>query len=395
VALDRGSDDVTFQDFDAGHIFIGSSNARVIGGDYGPTVDAVSTITPEVGPNVLIDGARFHDFMHYQGHMECIALYGAHGVTIRRSRFDTCWNFAIFAVRDDDQELRDVLIENNFFSNSGDVPESAHVKVGSHGGACTNFLIRYNTFVDRNVISDCEPATNVRWIANVFERLGGCTEGSSVFSFSVSRTGVPCGTNVVVGDMHFADRSALDLHLTSSSPPIGRGDPHNYPATDIDGNPRPFGSAPDAGADEYGSTGGVRPSPGEPGDGGGAPGGSPADRRAPGLTLHVRRRAALHRLSHRRLRFRARCSEPCRLSARLVARRGAARRLGLGNRLVTLARRTRRLPAGRTVRVRVRLTRRAARAIRNGPPVTLRLRVAAEDAAGNARTVTRRIRMRR
>ena len=44
--------------------------------------------------------------------------------------------------------------------------------------------------------------------------------------------------------------AAGDLHLKPGSAAIDSGDPASYPARDIDGNARPGGAAPDAGADE-------------------------------------------------------------------------------------------------------------------------------------------------
>jgi hypothetical protein len=404
VALDRGSDDVTFLNVDAGHVFIAGANASVIGGDYGPTVDKVSLIPPDVGPNALIDGATFHDHLRNTGHMECISLYGAQGVTVRRTRFDTCSVFAIFATPEPDQDLRDVLIENNVFSNSGNTAMSAHVKIGSHGGACTNFLMRNNTFVDDNVISDCGitagRATNLRWLGNIFESFdGGGDCGGHVFDYNVIERGSGCGPHDVVvgaGKAGFVDRAGGDLHLRAGSPAIGRGDPSDYPATDIDGNPRPFGSAPDAGADEYGSVGGTAPGggagQGAGGGGGGAGGGAGGlDRVAPGLTVRVARSALRRALRHRRLALRATCSEPCRLQAVLVASRSAVRRAGLGLRARPVGRAQRKLAAGVRTVVALPIIRRAALALRRLPRVRVTLRTTASDAAGNRRTVVRRL----
>jgi hypothetical protein len=46
----------------------------------------------------------------------------------------------------------------------------------------------------------------------------------------------------------------MNLHLQAGSPAIGRGDASKFPSTDFDGQTRT--SPPDAGADEYGATGG-------------------------------------------------------------------------------------------------------------------------------------------
>jgi hypothetical protein len=53
-----------------------------------------------------------------------------------------------------------------------------------------------------------------------------------------------------VADVGFVDRATLDLHLRANSPAVDAGDPAGHPATDIDGDPRASGPAPDAGADE-------------------------------------------------------------------------------------------------------------------------------------------------
>jgi hypothetical protein len=43
-----------------------------------------------------------------------------------------------------------------------------------------------------------------------------------------------------------------NLHLAPGAAAINAGDPTSFPAFDFDGQGRPIGSAPDAGADEAG-----------------------------------------------------------------------------------------------------------------------------------------------
>jgi hypothetical protein len=266
VAVDTGSADVTFEDIDAGLLFIDSDATRVniLGGDYGPVVDTNSKIQNGVGPDILIDGARFHDHVKVteNQHVECLALYGADGVTIRNSRFDTCQDFGIFGSPDAGEHYRDVTLENNFFSNSGKVSMSAHFKIGSHGGDCSNFLVRNNTFYDENVIAECGieggTATNMRWIGNLIadpgddQRAGDpCSPGPHVFDHNVIEVGPTCGPNDrVVDNAGFVDIYTGNLHLLPTSPAIDAGSVAESPATDIDGEQREPG-APDAGADEY------------------------------------------------------------------------------------------------------------------------------------------------
>jgi hypothetical protein len=50
----------------------------------------------------------------------------------------------------------------------------------------------------------------------------------------------------------YADAASFNLHITKSSPALNAGDTVNATKTDIDGQGRPMGSAPDVGADEQG-----------------------------------------------------------------------------------------------------------------------------------------------
>ena len=250
LCICRGSDDNTLYNIDSGHLYIAGDNATVVGGDFGPTVDNVSKFEYGVGRppvNIYVEGAFFHDHRSYSSHPECLAFYAGDRVTIRNSRFNNCQTFGIF-ISGDDVPIADTLIENNFFSNTGKVTLSAHIKTRSNG-RCSNMLFRFNTFVDKNIISEC-PGANIRWESNIFTN-GGCGAVGS-FDYNVSLSG-KCGPHdLVVSDLGLVDRNGLDFHLRADSPARGRGNASNAPAADIDGDqrPNPAGSPPDAGADE-------------------------------------------------------------------------------------------------------------------------------------------------
>lgn len=139
-------------------------------------------------------------------------------------------------------------------------------------------------------------------------------------------------------------------------------------------------------------------------DGSGAPGTTPGaapgttpgaatDRSAPRLTVTVSRRQRLAD-SGRSLVVRVSCSEACNLSAVVAADSRAARRARLGSTRVVLARGSWSLAgAGRTY-VFARWTP-TARRLRSGRRLMAALRLEATDEAGNRRTVTRRIELRR
>jgi hypothetical protein len=79
-----------------------------------------------------------------------------------------------------------------------------------------------------------------------------CGNGGIAFSHNVWQ-GTTCGSSDRnVANLGFANPATLDLHLLAGSPAIDAGDPGNYPPADIDGQSRPIGGAPDAGADERG-----------------------------------------------------------------------------------------------------------------------------------------------
>lgn len=119
-----------------------------------------------------------------------------------------------------------------------------------------------------------------------------------------------------------------------------------------------------------------------------APIAAAADVTAPLVGATVRAQRLRTALRHG-LRAAVSCTEPCTADVRLTLSRALARRYGLARRsAATVAHRTVRLQRAGTLPLRLRFTRRAARALRNAPRVTFTLRVTARDAAGNARVRT-------
>jgi hypothetical protein len=256
VCICRGSYDVTYRDLDAGYLYIAGDSATVLGGDFGPITEFVSKIEyGDDGPSrdILIDGASFHDHRAFESHSECIAAYSGVDVTIRRSRFDNCEPFGIFLAPGAGEVATGYTIENNLFTNTGNVPMSAHIKArGEEGSDCSRLTVRFNTFLDDNVISECR-GKGVRWHSNVFE-LGGCGEVGRFDHNVWLEGGTRCGAdeNAQVGDL------GLDAQgrPRPGSPAVDAGDRADAPLTDVEGDLRLFAGAPDAGADER-SAGGI------------------------------------------------------------------------------------------------------------------------------------------
>ena len=250
VCICRGSYDVTFRDLDAGYLYVAGDSATVIGGDFGPITEFVSKIEyGDDGPShdILIDGARFHDHRAFESHSECIAAYSGVDVTIRRSRFDNCEPFGIFLAPGAGEVATGYTIENNVFTNTGNVPMSAHIKArGEEGSDCSGLTVRFNTFLDDNVISECR-GDGIRWHSNVFE-LGGCGDVGRFDHNVWLEGGTRCGAgeNAQVGELGVD----AEGRLLPGSPAIEAGDPADAPLNDVGGELRLFAGAPDAGADE-------------------------------------------------------------------------------------------------------------------------------------------------
>ena len=71
------------------------------------------------------------------------------------------------------------------------------------------------------------------------------------YSYNVFQGGT-CSSTDANAPAGFRNPGALDLHLLAGSVAINRGNSGSYPGLDIDGQTRPMGGRPDAGADEAG-----------------------------------------------------------------------------------------------------------------------------------------------
>ena len=210
--------------------------------------------------NIVFDRVYFHDWHAAESgqHTECLQILAGNGVTIRNSVFRNC------ATADGGRgatanlqiswlgrgpKTRNILIENNFFYPSGN-----HYAINS--GDWPNVDFRYNSIAGPIIVgSGWGDGTPVEFVGNVM-RLGECQgprTGTGVSSRYVYRYNVleggtcgPTDRNAPSGFIH----PQKDLRLRPGSAAINAGDPSRYPRRDIDGQRRPMGGRPDAGADE-------------------------------------------------------------------------------------------------------------------------------------------------
>ncbi len=276
---------VTFRNITAQSAFFNAgTNLSIIGGSIGNYVASsglASAVTIEGTSNpltnVLFDGVDFHDISHAVStdHFEGLRVeVGVSNLTVRNSKFrNILVNTAVIFITNvltDPGDPHDITFENNWFGD----PVS-----GAGGGAffdistqnpviqtCTNLKFRYNSFVSEGVSLACASASGTQFVGNTGPSPAGTSahcptlSGGIIYSHNVF-TDQTCGAT----DKHSAAlnyvnsaTTALDLHLTAGSAAIDAGDPGDFPAKDIDGQNRPAGAGPDAGADEFGAATGPK-----------------------------------------------------------------------------------------------------------------------------------------
>lgn len=244
-----------------------------IGGSVGPSADENSRIASN-GPatvaspkNILIDGVDFHDFTVTPGsgaHVECLQVWAVDGLTIRNSTFRNCEVFDIFLQKLPEGAAAtpsNILIENNFFDccRSG----FYSIRMADHPGTSWKNITIRNNSLDKAINPDpAVPYSNVQIVGNVGPSLAlwagstGVTQSKPPAGLTIDHnvwySGPKIGPNDKVAPSGFRNPAALDFHLTAGAAAIDAGDPANFPARDIDGDARPAGAAPDAGADEVG-----------------------------------------------------------------------------------------------------------------------------------------------
>ena len=247
------------------------SNVSLIGGVWGPDTyqcrAGLGSAHPEIqsaytqvkrAHGILIDGVAWQNFARCTSsdHTECLQVEPADDVTMRNSTFRNCdtivVNFANDLANSNSaagyRAPNNVLIENNFFSTATD-NTGGPTYYALNIRECTNCTVRNNSWTQPPRMPTGEVSLNVRFVANVGPQVQwNCV--AATFSYNVFEGAACSSTDRNVANVGFVNRSTLDLHLAAGSPAIDAGDPGNYPARDIDGQARPLGGRPDAGADE-------------------------------------------------------------------------------------------------------------------------------------------------
>lgn len=230
------------------HVHVGTfnglvcPNTTVSNSEIGPSIDNNTKIYSDANP-VLIEGNYFHDNdrSNSDQHIECLYFVATVNLTFRRNVVGPCDIIGIHAKEPGTGQFLNNTLENNVF-----LPGSNGVQYTGYT-PCANFVFRYNVVAD-GLIDNCSPRTVE---GNIF--IGSGDSSCSGWAYNVF-TGSSCGPNSITSTEAalFVDPTNDNFHLKAGSPAIDRGDPSYYPSADIDGDPRPLGPRPDAGAYEAG-----------------------------------------------------------------------------------------------------------------------------------------------
>jgi hypothetical protein len=186
-------------------------------------------------------------------HVDCIQILGGQNVTIRNAIFTGCATSGVIARPYEGARLGPVTIENNVFGPVLHPGSAIDLGDSAGGDACTGpMIVRANTIVDGGVNGACE-GTSIAVTSNILET-GACSDGF-VYSHNVFQTGwsARCGAASRSCSVHYV-RSAAGLpsyHLASADRCARNAGATSGAADDIDGDARPAGGTPDAGADQW------------------------------------------------------------------------------------------------------------------------------------------------
>ena len=240
----------------AGIFILSSQRVKVIGGSAGPGVDyhpiiGADTATPP--RDIVIDGVHFHDWTRSNDsvHTECLQIAAGDRITIRNNRFQRCAVMSMHVTMYGPAGApKNLTIENNFFDRG--IGGYHAVVFAGYPEVWSNILVRHNSSLQPITIEPQPRKENFRVIGNVAPlALNGCMQGVT-YLYNVW-DGAKCAPTDVNRPSGFVNPEALDLRLTPRAAAIDRVKIKNkkdYPLYDIEGQKRPRGKFPDAGADE-------------------------------------------------------------------------------------------------------------------------------------------------
>ena len=260
------SENVVVRDIDAGPVVLSACNRPE--SKIGPNVDA-ELFTPRniTWERVVVhgmdrDASAAQAGCHYGG----LFIVSVSGLTIRESVFSENIVYNIQVQNYVGTPASNVTIQNSWFgcpvlavyeSASKICNGQASIQFNA-SSTFSDWLIRYNSFSGSDAIhagGGRASFSNARFVGNAGKRPGNDICGRAGVTYSRNAwIGATCGATdtSITNPFVSVEPGQEDLRLVAGSGAIDAGDPSNTPSSDIDGQGRPQGSAPDAGADERG-----------------------------------------------------------------------------------------------------------------------------------------------
>lgn len=241
--------------------FAASSVSQAFAIWAGETAGGSSTAT-----DILVDGVTFDDVQNTGGlgnHFETIRVDGnVNGLTIRNSTFqnNVTSTAEIFFTTFRGTKPQNITIENNFFGGLSGALYTFQMNFQGLG-TCANWTFRYNTFLGSTIpdptSGSCGSFSNVLWVGNLMPR-GQCQGSTFRYNVGYGSSGSACsGTgNSVITSSGLGGTGGFYLQAGSGAIDAAAPAGSDCITTDHEGNSRPAGSNCDAGAHEFGATGG-------------------------------------------------------------------------------------------------------------------------------------------
>jgi hypothetical protein len=249
------------------------SNVLIDGGTWGPdkyNSPCGGSAHPEIqsayqqtkrANHITIRNSAWQNFARCSSsdHTECLQVEPGDYVTLDSNTFRNCDTIGVNFANDlansnspaGHRAPDHALVQNNFFAAATDAT-GGPTYYALNIRECTNCTVRYNSWLQAPRM----PVGGEISLNNLYEGNVGpmgqqnCGIAGVTYSHNVW-TDAKCSATDKQAPSGFVNPATLDLHLLASSAAINAGDPADFPSPDFDGQPRPIGAEPDAGADEH------------------------------------------------------------------------------------------------------------------------------------------------